>query len=113
MDDWTKPRISSRARPQPGRIVTTERPLLTSRQRNVLELMANGYTNEEIALELGVSIETVKSHVKKMLARMNARNRCHLVTVGFLTGLLSITSSMRRYAHSPASLYESESEQSS
>ena len=48
---------------------------LTHKQIEVLELIGAGHSNKEIAALLGISIETVKGHVKDILERLNAKNR--------------------------------------
>ena len=56
----------------------------TEREMQVLELAAEGLTNAEIAQVLGLSEETVKTHVRMLLSRMNARSRTHLVHIAHL-----------------------------
>ena len=48
---------------------------LTSREREVLQLIANGYNNREIASELHITERTVKNHVNSILRRLNLRDR--------------------------------------
>ena len=54
---------------------------LTRRQRQILQLLANGESTTVAARELDVSEETVKSHTKHALARLGARNRTHAVAI--------------------------------
>lgn len=54
---------------------------LTSREREVAELMAGGLTNKEIATRLWVSLPTVKSHVHSILAKLEARTRAEVAAV--------------------------------
>lgn len=54
-------------------------PLLTRREREVLELIADGMTNNEIAQKLFISVTTVDTHRKNLLAKFNARNIASLV----------------------------------
>ena len=61
----------------------------TRRELEVLELVAEGFINREIAKRLGLSEETVKSHLRKLLARLAAQSRAHAVAVGFRRGLLT------------------------
>ena len=56
------------------------RSLLTARELEVLELMAAGRTNREIATEFVVSVGTVKFHVKHILSKLNATNRAQAVS---------------------------------
>lgn len=54
---------------------------LTRRQRQILQLLANGESTTVAARELDVSEETVKTHTKHALARLGARNRTHAVAI--------------------------------
>lgn len=54
---------------------------LTKRQREILQLLANGESTTVAARELDVSEETVKTHTKYALARLGARNRTHAVAI--------------------------------
>jgi DNA-binding CsgD family transcriptional regulator len=56
-------------------------PDLSLREREVIALVCEGLTNGEIAARMLVTEETVKSHVKKSLAKTTTRNRAHLVAV--------------------------------
>jgi DNA-binding NarL/FixJ family response regulator len=57
------------------------RAKLTRRQRQILQLLANGESTTVAARELDLSEETVKSHTKHALARLGARNRTHAVAI--------------------------------
>lgn len=61
---------------------------LTERETEVLHLIAEGYTDREIGKALYIAENTVKTRVKDILAKLNARNRTHAVTVGFRNGLV-------------------------
>lgn len=54
---------------------------LTRRQREILQLLADGGSTVVAARELGLSEETVKTHTKNVLARLGARNRTHAVAI--------------------------------
>jgi DNA-binding NarL/FixJ family response regulator len=54
---------------------------LTRRQRQILQLLANGESTTVAARELDLSEETVKTHTKHALARLGARNRTHAVAI--------------------------------
>lgn len=53
--------------------------LLTARERDVMQLIADGASNAEIADELFITVETVKSHVKKILRKLGAVNRSEAI----------------------------------
>jgi DNA-binding NarL/FixJ family response regulator len=54
---------------------------LTRRQREILQLLANGESTTVAARELDLSEETVKTHIKTALARLGAKNRTHAVAI--------------------------------
>jgi DNA-binding NarL/FixJ family response regulator len=60
----------------------------TAREIEVLRLIAEGLVNREIGRRLFLSEETVKSHVRHLLAKLQARSRAHAVAVGFRRGLI-------------------------
>ena len=60
----------------------------TAREIEVLQLVSEGLVNREIGKILFLSEETVKSHVRHLLAKLQARSRAHAVAVGFRRGLL-------------------------
>jgi DNA-binding NarL/FixJ family response regulator len=60
-----------------GRLSFT--PPITSREREVLHMVAQGFTNAEVARELHLSIDTVKSHLKHIYAKSGVRDRARLV----------------------------------
>lgn len=63
--------------------------VLSDRELQVLELTADGLTNSEIGKRLLISEETVKTHLRKVLAKLLARSRSHAVAVGFRRGLIT------------------------
>ena len=60
----------------------------TAREIEVLQLISDGIVNREIGQRLFLSEETVKSHVRHLLAKLQARSRAHAVAVGFRRGLI-------------------------
>jgi DNA-binding NarL/FixJ family response regulator len=63
---------------------------LTSRELDVLRLIATGNPNKEIAHQLSISEETVKSHVTNILGKLGANDRTHAVTIGLKRGIIEI-----------------------
>jgi two-component system NarL family response regulator len=61
----------------------------TAREIEVLALIAEGLVNRDIGKVLFLSEETVKSHVRHLLAKLQARSRAHAVAIGFRRGLLT------------------------
>ena len=61
---------------------------LTDRELEVLELLAEGVGNREIAARLGVSEHTVKFHISSILGKLGAESRTEAVTLGVRKGLI-------------------------
>jgi len=68
--------------------LTQPAPLLSEREREVLNLIAAGSTNREIAQELFLSPHTVKEHTSALYRKLGARNRAEAVQLGQRIGLL-------------------------
>ncbi|MBS1887720.1 MAG: response regulator transcription factor [Actinobacteria bacterium] len=64
------------------------RALITKRQREILQLLADGESTTVAARRLGLSEETVKTHMKNTLARLEAKNRSHAVAIGLRESLI-------------------------
>jgi two-component system NarL family response regulator len=62
---------------------------LTRRQREILQLYADGLSTDKVARQLGLSTETVRSHTKNVLARLSARDRTHAVAIAIRNSLIS------------------------
>lgn len=63
---------------------------LTTREREVLAMLADGLSNKEIAARLGISDHTVKFHVGSLLGKLGASTRTEAVTIGIRQGLVSL-----------------------
>mgnify|MGYP002399311783 CR=1 FL=1 len=64
---------------------------LTPREIEILEFIAKGYLNKQIAAELGISEQTIKNHVTSILRKLNANARTEAVVVAIKQGLIKIT----------------------
>jgi DNA-binding NarL/FixJ family response regulator len=95
-DALIAPRITRRLieefarRPGPAAVGAARAALdqLTEREREVLELVAKGQSNAEIATTLYVSHATVKTHVSRLLMKLDARDRAQLVMIAYETGVV-------------------------
>jgi len=65
-------------------------PALTNREIEVLQLVARGLRNKEIAAELKISEETAQSHVKNILAKLSVHDRTEAVTIAIRRGTIHI-----------------------
>jgi DNA-binding NarL/FixJ family response regulator len=81
-------RMSSEAAAEIAEHATDD--VLTPREIDVLRLIANGNANKEIAGKLSVTEETVKGHVKNILAKLGVNDRTHAVTVGLKRGIIEL-----------------------
>ncbi|KJS54052.1 response regulator transcription factor [Streptomyces rubellomurinus] len=77
------------ARPDPAAAEPAERlAVLTAREREVMAMAATGLTNEEIAERMFVSPFTVRTHVHRAMAKLDARDRAQLVAIAYQSGLV-------------------------
>ncbi|MDP2932212.1 MAG: response regulator transcription factor [Chloroflexota bacterium] len=64
---------------------------LTQRETGILSYIAQGYLNKQIAIELGISEQTIKNHVTSILRKLHANARTEAVVIGIKRGLISIS----------------------
>ena len=64
---------------------------LTPREVEILDYIARGYLNKQIAIELGISEQTIKNHVTSILRKLNANARTEAVVLAIKQGVISIT----------------------
>jgi DNA-binding NarL/FixJ family response regulator len=79
--------VRVRPRVRPDRVSS-----LTAREIDVLRLIASGRSNAEIGVELFVSSETVKTHVSRILAKLDARDRTQAVIAAYESGIVQTSS---------------------
>ncbi len=63
-------------------------PVLTHREREILALLADGFGNKQIAARLGISTNTVKTHLELMFEKLGVSSRAEAVAIGVKRGLL-------------------------
>ena len=92
-DSLLSPSVTSRVvarmarQPEPDASRDARLAELTPREREVLELVARGHSNSEIAAALVIEESTVKTHVKRVLAKLDARDRVQAVIFAHENGL--------------------------
>ena len=67
---------------------TAPAPMLTDRERQVLALVADGYTNDRAGAELGISAETVQSHIRNVMDKLDADSRTQAVATALRNSLI-------------------------
>jgi DNA-binding NarL/FixJ family response regulator len=70
-----------------ARMETAGRHALTEREREILALVAEGYTNSRIALRLGIAEKTVKSHLTRVFSALGVKDRTHAAFYARRAGL--------------------------
>ena len=94
-DALLSPRVTRRlieefaTRPDPHRTPPAALDVLTQREREVLALVARGLSNTEIAGELVISPATAKTHVSRVMMKLDAHDRAQLVVAAYEAGLVS------------------------
>ncbi|GIF26523.1 DNA-binding NarL/FixJ family response regulator [Actinoplanes tereljensis] len=88
--DITRGVIASIAtRPSPARPVSGILDRLTPREREILTLMAHGLNNDDIAAQLYLAMATVKTHVCRIMMRLDVHDRSQAVVVAYQNGLVT------------------------
>ena len=77
-------------RPQKPEGVPVDAQPLTERERQVLSLVAEGYSNKLVATRLGISERTVKNHLTYIMTKLRASDRTHAVVTAVRLGWLAI-----------------------
>jgi DNA-binding NarL/FixJ family response regulator len=82
--------------PRLDRLLLSERatarvPQLSPRERQITALMAEGLTADAIGAELGVSVETVRTHVRNVIRKLKARNRVHAIALALERGEIALS----------------------
>lgn len=92
----TRPRVAQRVLEQfedissMGKAIETVIAPLTRRETQILNYVAEGNTNKQIADILGISEQTIKSHVSAILRKLNANDRAHAVALAIRNGWISV-----------------------
>lgn len=63
---------------------------LSAREVQVLQLLARGYSNRDVGLELNLSEDTIKGYLRTITAKLGANNRTHAVTIGIERGFIDV-----------------------
>ena len=69
-------------------ITAPERDRLTDREVGVLTLLAEGKESGQVAIVLGLSVHTVRDHMKRIRLKLDARSSAHCVAIAFRAGVL-------------------------
>lgn len=94
-DSLLAPRITRRlisqftARRTAGRVAEERLAVLTGREREVVALVGQGMSNDEIGAELFLSPATARTHVSRAMVKLAARDRAQLVVIAYQTGLVT------------------------
>jgi DNA-binding NarL/FixJ family response regulator len=78
------------SRPSAAPVTIKQLDVLTEREREVMVSIAQGHSNAEIAELLHMSVATVKTHVSRVLSKLDARDRTQLVVMAYQTGLVQL-----------------------
>jgi DNA-binding NarL/FixJ family response regulator len=81
--------------PRLDRVLLSERttsrlPNLSPREREIMHLMAEGRTAQDVGARVGVSVETVRTHVRNVVRKLQARNRVHAIAIALQRGDITL-----------------------
>ena len=77
-------------RPAAGPVEQQRFAVLTEREREVVALVGQGLSNDEIGRALGISTATARTHVSRAMAKLDARDRAQLVVIAYRSGLVAV-----------------------
>lgn len=86
---WLSPEVSDAVLEDYRKHVTNPMDLLSAREREVLQLIAEGRTNKEIAAQLGLSVYTIEAHRGKLMEKLNLHSGNELVRFAVRHGVVS------------------------
>jgi len=89
-DSLLQPVIASKLMRQMSKLEDAPAFTLTGREREVLDLLAQGRSNKEIAAALKITERTVKFHVSSIMGKLGANNRTEVVTIAVQRGLVTL-----------------------
>ena len=87
-EGWISPSVSDAVLSDYRKHVTAPLDLLTAREREVLQMIAEGKTNKDIAGELNLSVYTVEAHRGRVMEKLNLHNTGELVRFALRSGLI-------------------------
>jgi DNA-binding NarL/FixJ family response regulator len=78
---------------------TSRVPQLSPREREIMHLMAEGLTAEAIGTKITVSVETVRTHVRNVIRKLQARNRVHAIAIALERGEIQLEQQQQSGRH--------------
>ena len=86
---YVDPRLRAYLPAEPEPLLEPSVPTLSKREREVMDLLAQGLTGEQVAELLVLSAETVKTHVRNAMGKLDATTRVHAIALGLRDGQIS------------------------
>jgi DNA-binding NarL/FixJ family response regulator len=84
------PKLLARLLPRLHRQGVRQRTELTDREREILDLLAGGLSNADIAAELTLSVHTVRNHVANLSAKLGAHSKLEALAIAVRDGLVDV-----------------------